>query len=39
MSKESVRDYPRPPKVEPTKRIRVEFAGETVADTSSHPNN
>jgi uncharacterized protein (DUF427 family) len=32
---ESVWDYPRPPKVEPCKqRIRVEFNGETVADTA-----
>jgi uncharacterized protein (DUF427 family) len=46
MSQESVWDYPRPPKVEPTaRRIRVEFAGEVVADTrgairvleTSHP--
>ena len=46
MSRESVWDYPRPPKVEPiNKRIRVEFAGELVADTqrgirvveTSHP--
>ena len=46
MSTESVWDYPRPPKVEPTtKRLRVEFAGELVADTkrgirvleTSHP--
>ena len=46
MSQESVWKYPRPPKVEPTtKRIRVEFAGELVADTlhavrvleTSHP--
>ena len=46
MSQESVWDYPRPPKVElTTKRIRVEFAGELVADTlhavrvleTSHP--
>ena len=46
MSQESVWEYPRPPKVEPTtKRIRVEFAGELVADTlhavrvleTSHP--
>ena len=34
MSRESVWDYPRPPKVErTTKRLRVEFAGELVADT------
>jgi len=43
---ESVWDYPRPPKVEATpKRVRVVFAGQTVADTvrakrvleTSHP--
>ena len=43
---ESVWDYPRPPRVESTpKRIRVEFAGELIADTrrafrvleTSHP--
>jgi uncharacterized protein (DUF427 family) len=43
---ESVWDYPRPPRVEPSPaRIRVIFAGETVADTqramrvleTSHP--
>ena len=33
MSKESVWDYPRPPRTEPTsKRIRVYFGGELVAD-------
>ena len=46
MKQESVWDYPRPPKVEPTtKRLRVEFAGELVADScrairvleTSHP--
>jgi uncharacterized protein (DUF427 family) len=46
VSCESVWDYPRPPRVEPTtKRSRVEFAGEVVADTqramrvleTSHP--
>ena len=46
MSQESVWDYPRPPKVEPaTQRIRVQFAGELVADSlrairvleTSHP--
>ena len=46
LAPESVWDYPRPPKVEPTtKRIRVAFAGEIVADTklalrvleTSHP--
>ena len=32
---ESVWDYPRPPRVEPVpERIRVAFAGETVADSS-----
>ena len=32
---ESVWDYPRPPKVEPCqRRLRVEFNGETLADTS-----
>ena len=45
---ESVWDYPRPPRLEPcTRRIRVEFAGVTVADTThafrvletSHPPN
>jgi len=44
--KESVWDYPRPPRVEPTsKRIRIVFAGVTIADThqalrvleTSHP--
>ena len=35
MRKESVWDYPRPPRAEPTsKRIRVYFGGELVADTS-----
>ena len=43
---ESVWDYPRPPRVESTsKRIRVVYAGETIADTqrafrvleTSHP--
>jgi len=35
MMSESVWDYPRPPRVEPfALRIRVEFAGETVADTT-----
>ena len=46
MIQESVWNYPRPPKTEPTKkRIRVEFAGEMIADThrairileTSHP--
>ncbi len=32
---ESVWDYPRPPRVEPSsKRIRVEFAGQIIADTT-----
>lgn len=32
---ESVWDFPRPPRLEPTaKRIRVEFAGCTIADTT-----
>jgi len=32
---ELVRDYPRPPRVEPVeKRIRVVFNGETIADTT-----
>jgi len=35
MNKESVWDYPRPPRAEPTsKRIRVYFGGELVADSS-----
>jgi uncharacterized protein (DUF427 family) len=43
---ESVWDYPRPPRIEPTtKRVRVVFNGETIADTrraqrvleTSHP--
>ena len=46
--KESVWDYPRPPRLEPvTARIRIEFGGETIADTTgafrvletSHPPN
>jgi len=46
--KESVWDYPRPPRLEPvTSRIRIVFAGETIADTTgayrvletSHPPN
>ena len=33
---ESVWDYPRPPKVEPVpERLRVVFAGQTIADTLS----
>lgn len=32
---ESVWEYPRPPRVEPsTRRVRVEFAGEVIADTT-----
>ncbi len=32
---ESVWDYPRPPRVEPSsKKLRVEFAGEVIAETS-----
>ena len=43
---ESVWDYPRPPRLEPvSERLRVVFAGETIADTvagyrvleTSHP--
>jgi uncharacterized protein (DUF427 family) len=34
--RESVWDYPRPPRVEPcSQRLRVEFNGETLADTRS----
>lgn len=34
-NQESVWDYPRPPRAEPTsKRIRVIFNGETIADTT-----
>ncbi|MCA1900101.1 MAG: DUF427 domain-containing protein, partial [Chloroflexi bacterium] len=34
--RESVWDYPRPPRLEATpRRLRVIFAGETVADTQS----
>ena len=33
---ESVWDYPRPPRLEPSpRRIRVEFGGETIVDTTS----
>jgi uncharacterized protein (DUF427 family) len=33
--KESVWDYPRPPRVEPeTRRVRVELGGETIADST-----
>lgn len=33
---ESVWDYPRPPRVEPTeRRIAVEFAGEVIADSTN----
>ena len=32
---ESVWDYPRPPRIEPSKRpVRVEFAGVTIADSA-----
>jgi uncharacterized protein (DUF427 family) len=32
---ESVWDYPRPPRIEPvTERLRVEFGGQTIADTT-----
>ncbi len=35
MKKESVWDYPRPPRLEPTaRRLRVVFAGKTIADTT-----
>lgn len=35
MKKESVWDYPRPPRVEPTaRRLRVVFAGEIIAETT-----
>jgi len=35
INQESVWDYPRPPRIEPTmKRIRVVFNGETIADTT-----
>jgi len=34
MQKESVWDYPRPPRVEPcTRRVRVSFGGEMIADS------
>lgn len=34
-NQESVWDYPRPPRVEPTsKRVRVEFNGVTIAETT-----
>lgn len=33
---ESVWDYPRPPAIEPTgARLRIEFAGETIAETTA----
>jgi uncharacterized protein (DUF427 family) len=36
MKRESVWDYPRPPRLEPTeRRIRVIHAGETIADTTA----
>ena len=32
---ESVWDYPRPPRIEPSKRpVRIEFTGETIAESS-----
>lgn len=32
---EYVRDYPRPPRVEPVaKRVKIEFNGQTIADTT-----
>lgn len=35
MERESVWDYPRPPRVEPSEReVRIEFAGEKVAESS-----
>ena len=35
LPRESVWDYPRPPRLEPvTERIRVEFGGRTIADTT-----
>src|SRR5437016_4004713 len=46
MTKESVWDYPRPPRLEPTQRhVEVVFAGQIIADTrralrvleTSHP--
>ena len=34
-ARESVRDYPRPPLVEPiAERVRVEYAGATIADST-----
>jgi uncharacterized protein (DUF427 family) len=34
--KESVWDYPRPPRLEPiSERLRVLFAGEVIADTTA----
>jgi len=36
MASENVWDYPRPPRIEPSERdVRIEFAGETVAETSA----
>ena len=33
---ESVRDYPRPPRIETSERsVRIEFAGETISETSN----
>lgn len=46
LTRESVWDYPRPPRLEPsTRQVRIEFAGEIIADTihayrvleTSHP--
>lgn len=35
LTPESVHDYPRPPRVEPVSlRIRIEFAGHTIADST-----
>ncbi len=35
MARESVWDYPRPPRVEPTERaVRIEFGGQTVAESA-----
>ena len=35
LAKESVWDYPRPPRIEPeTRRVRVELGGETIADST-----
>jgi uncharacterized protein (DUF427 family) len=35
-AKESVWDYPRPPRIEPAvRRVRIEFQGETVAESTA----